>query len=208
MGHRHWNCLHADRCRAALLAPHPGSIWIGADRSLLWNERPLPQPRGKHTGSTGTPRAFGNHIGSMGLCGIFINMPSIPSITLNTEQLQNLIQYVDTQMPLEACGLLAGQNAKVEKIFFIQNQAQSPIRFVMEPVEQLRAFEWIESNQMELLAIFHSHPSGPETVSATDVAEAAYDVIQVIFSHAKDTWKARAFWIEHGNFEEVELSII
>ena len=118
-----------------------------------------------------------------------------------------MIEYVDSHAPLEACGLLAGRDARVEKIFFVQNQAQSPVRFVMEPVEQLRAFEWIESNKMELLAIFHSHPNGPETVSPTDVAEAAYDVIQMVLSRANNAWKARAFWIEKNSFDEADLRI-
>jgi len=129
------------------------------------------------------------------------------SLTVINEQLQSMIEYVDSHAPLEACGLLAGRDARVEKIFFVQNQAQSPVRYVMEPVEQLRAFEWIESNEMELLAIFHSHPNGPETVSPTDVAEAAYDVIQMVLSRANNAWKARAFWIEENSFDEADLQI-
>lgn len=129
------------------------------------------------------------------------------SLAVTKEQLQNIIEYVDSHAPLEACGLMAGRNARVEKIFFVQNQAQSPVRYVMEPVEQLRAFEWIESNEMELLAIFHSHPNGPETVSPTDVAEAAYDVIQMVLSRANDAWKARAFWIDGNTFDEAGLNI-
>jgi proteasome lid subunit RPN8/RPN11 len=129
------------------------------------------------------------------------------SLTVTNEQLQSMIEYVDSHAPLEACGLLAGRDARVEKIFFVQNQAQSPVRYVMEPVEQLRAFEWIESNKMELLAIFHSHPNGPETVSPTDVAEAAYDVIQMVLSRANNSWKTRAFWIEENSFDEADLQI-
>ena len=126
---------------------------------------------------------------------------------ITKDQLQRLIEYVEKQAPLEACGLLAGRNAKVEKIFFVQNQAQSPVRYMMEPVEQLKAFEWIESNKMDLLAIFHSHPKGPETVSPTDIAESAYDVVQMVLSKNNGLWKARTFWIENNKFEEVEILI-
>ena len=129
------------------------------------------------------------------------------SIVVTKEQLQSLIEYVDKHAPSEACGLLTGRNTKVEKIFFIQNQAQSPVRYVMEPVEQLQAFEWIESNQMDLLAIFHSHPNGPEIVSPTDIAEAAYDVIQMVLSRNNEQWKVRTFWIEDNKFEEVKILV-
>ena len=90
----------------------------------------------------------------------------------------------------------------------IQNQAQSPVRFVMDPYEQLKAFEYIESNQWELLGIFHSHPTGPELISATDIAEAAYDVVHIIFAPNGTDWTARGYWIENDLAAEVELRIV
>lgn len=95
----------------------------------------------------------------------------------------------------------------VEKIFFVQNQAQSEVRYVMNPMEQLTAFEWIDSNSMELLGIFHSHPAGPETVSPTDIAEAAYEVVYVIFSRKDKEWCARGFWIKDNDYTETTLQI-
>jgi proteasome lid subunit RPN8/RPN11 len=132
---------------------------------------------------------------------------AMQSLTLSKEQVQAMIAYVDTHAPLESCGLLAGRNSKVEKIFFVQNQAHSAVRYVMDPIEQLHAFEWIDSNEMDLLGIFHSHPTGPETVSPTDIAEAAYAVTYIILSRVDDAWRARGFWIEHGGFHEVTLQV-
>jgi len=109
--------------------------------------------------------------------------------------------------PLEACGLLAGKNDRVEKVIPVRNQAQSPVRFVMDPHEQLKAFDWIESHALDLLGIFHSHPTGPETASVTDIAEAAYEVVHLIWSLSGDTWKARGFWIENGRTFDVPLLI-
>ena len=123
------------------------------------------------------------------------------------EQLQHMISHVDKHAPLEACGLLAGRDATVEKIFFVQNQAQSSVRYVMDPIEQLNAFEWIDSNGMDLLGVFHSHPAGPETVSSTDVAEAAYAVTYIILARVEGEWRMRGFWIEDGSFCEVTLLV-
>ena len=94
--------------------------------------------------------------------------------------------------------MLAGKNDRVEKVILVRNQAQSPVRFVMDPYEQLQAFDWIESNGLDLLGIFHSHPAGPETASATDIAEAAYEVVHLIWSRKQDRWQVRGFWIENG----------
>jgi proteasome lid subunit RPN8/RPN11 len=110
--------------------------------------------------------------------------------------------------PLEACGLLAGKNNTVRAVLEIRNQAQSPVRFVMDPHEQLTAFNWMDSNKLDLLAIFHSHPAGPEAVSETDIADATYAVVQIVCSRKKEKWQARGFWIENGQASEVVLEIV
>jgi len=130
------------------------------------------------------------------------------SLNLTKEQLQRLITYVDSHAPLEACGLLAGKGSQVEVIFEVTNQAQSPVRYVMDPIEQLHAFEEIESRGLELLAIFHSHPAGPETVSPTDIEQASYDVAYIILAHVDAEWRARGFWIENGSYREVTLKLL
>ena len=104
--------------------------------------------------------------------------------------------------------MLAGKNDRVEEVILVRNQAQSAVRFVMDPYEQLRAFDQIESRGLELLGIFHSHPAGPETVSQTDLAEAAYDVVYLVWSRAGGRWQARGFWIEDGAATEVSLQIM
>jgi proteasome lid subunit RPN8/RPN11 len=128
-------------------------------------------------------------------------------LELNQSLLDEMIAYVDQRTPLEACGLLAGKAARAEKMLGVLNQAQSPVRFVMDPYEQLHAFDWIESNGLDLVGIFHSHPTGPETASLTDILEAAYAVVHVILSHTGAQWKARGFWIADGRVSEVTLQI-
>lgn len=122
--------------------------------------------------------------------------------------LDGMIDHVASRAPREACGLLAGKHDRVEEMIGVLNQAQSPVRFVMDPYEQLKAFERIESRGLDLIGIFHSHPSGPDTASPTDVAEAAYEVIHVILAFNGAEWNARGFWIEQGTASEVPLQIV
>ena len=129
------------------------------------------------------------------------------SLTLTTEQLQKMTAHVQSQAPLEACGLLAGRDSKVESVFEVTNQAQSEVRYVMDPIEQLHAFECIESNGQELIGIFHSHPTGPEIVSPSDIAQATYAVVYVILAPVNGSWRARGFWIENGGYNEVTLQV-
>ena len=129
-------------------------------------------------------------------------------LTLSKEHWEEMLVHVDQHTPLEACGLLAGKQDRVEKVIPVRNQAQSSVRFVMDPYEQLQVFDWIDSNGLDLLGIFHSHPMGPETASMTDIAEAAYDVVHLIWSRNQNGWQARGFWIENGSATEVSLQIV
>jgi proteasome lid subunit RPN8/RPN11 len=131
----------------------------------------------------------------------------IQTLRLSRALLEEMIAYVDQRIPLEACGLLAGRDDRAEIMIGVLNQAQSPVRFVMDPYEQLRAFDWIESQGLNLVGIFHSHPAGPQTISPTDIAEAAYAVVYVILSRAESDWQARGFWIKENLVCEVTLQV-
>jgi proteasome lid subunit RPN8/RPN11 len=129
----------------------------------------------------------------------------LAQLIVSKKHWHEMLQYVKQHTPLESCGLLAGKGEQVEKVLFVRNQAQSPVRFVMDPYEQLQAFEWIDSQGLELLGIFHSHPAGPETASATDMAEAAYEAVSVIWSCSDGQWMARGFWLAGGQAINIPL---
>ncbi len=93
----------------------------------------------------------------------------------------------------------------MQEVLPVRNAARSPVRFRMDPAEQLRAFDWMQSNGLDLLGIFHSHPAGPDVPSPTDIAESAYTVVQLIWSYAQGAWKVRGFWIENGRLSDVKL---
>ena len=118
---------------------------------------------------------------------------------------ESMRAHLESCLPLEGCGLLAGEGFSVREVIPVDNQARSPVRFLMDPVEQLRAFDSIDSHGLDLLAIFHSHPEGPEKPSPTDMAEAAYPVVYMIWSHADGSWKVRGFSIAGGRLSEVKL---
>lgn len=132
----------------------------------------------------------------------------IKVLKLKHEHWQTMRQHVAAQAPLEACGLLAGKQDSVETVLKMHNADQSPVRFHMDAQEQYNAFKWMDANGLDLVGIFHSHPSGPETVSPTDIAEAAYDVVHIIWSRPKRIWNARGFWIEKEHVTEVTLQVM
>jgi len=119
---------------------------------------------------------------------------------------------VERWAPEEACGLLAGLERQGKAVYPIMNALHRADRFRMDPLEQLRAFEAIESAGLELLAIYHSHPLGPAIPSETDLAEFAYPgVLSLIWSRGPhgpsgtQMWVARCYLLDDGRAEEIPL---
>jgi proteasome lid subunit RPN8/RPN11 len=115
-------------------------------------------------------------------------------------------------LPFEACGLLAGAKNEVREVFPIPNQLHSPVRYRMDPSEQVRAFAIIETNEMELVGIYHSHTAAAGAAGATvaqlsetDISEAAYPVVQVVWSRIDGPWQADGYWIHGGRVTKIPL---
>jgi proteasome lid subunit RPN8/RPN11 len=127
-------------------------------------------------------------------------------VRISSELRDQMLKHILSWLPEEACGLLAGKDGRVARVFPVENAEHSPVRFRMDPEQQVCAFEEIEERELELLAIFHSHPMGPAGLSATDLAEAAYPgVWHVIWSRRGGEWLARAYVLEAGETREVLL---
>ncbi len=130
-------------------------------------------------------------------------------LQITAEQWQTMLAEVRGRASEESCGLLAGKDGRVAAVLPIPNALHSPVRFEMEPSEQVRAMLWIEEQGLELAGIYHSHLHGPSHPSQTDVAEFAYPgVISLIWSPSESGWQARAFAISNGNVLEVGVEVL
>lgn len=130
------------------------------------------------------------------------------ALHLTAGQWEDLRQHVEDLAPEEACGLLAGSATQVLKSYPVTNILHSPVRYRMDPAEQLKVFLEIEQNGWELVGIYHSHPMGPDHPSLTDLQEAYYpDVVFLILFPDAGTWRGRAFRIGEGESHEVVVRI-
>jgi [CysO sulfur-carrier protein]-S-L-cysteine hydrolase len=130
-------------------------------------------------------------------------------LRLSAADYAEMLAHLRAAYPEEACGLMAGSAGEVARLYPVENRLHSSVAYEMEPRQQLQALQSLEEAGWELLAIYHSHPHGPETPSAQDVAQAYYpDALAVIVSLVRpDEPVVRAFAIREGHVHEQPLTI-
>ena len=132
----------------------------------------------------------------------------ISQLVIAREQWAQILTEVERLAPEEACGLLAGIGDRVVVSIPVTNALHSPVRFRMEPLEQLKAFQRMEAQGWELIGIYHSHPLGQDMPSQTDIDEAYYpETVYVIVSGREGEWHCRGFLIWDGQTREVPILI-
>ena len=130
-------------------------------------------------------------------------------LNIKKEHYDAMIAHLQAAYPLEGCGLLAGNGRFSTQIYCIDNILRSPVAYEMDPHQQISAMlefeEWGES----MLAIFHSHPTGPQIPSETDIRQAYYpEAIYLIVSFEnKNAPVTRAFQIVDQQVSEVAWQI-
>lgn len=130
------------------------------------------------------------------------------TLYLSQAHWMEMLHDVKSRKIEEACGLVAGERMTSVKVFPVTNELHSPLRYRLDPQEQLEVLINLEENNWDLLAIYHSHLRGPDQPSATDVAEAMYPgVIHLIWFPHGDEWTCRGFLIEPGEINEVQIVI-
>jgi proteasome lid subunit RPN8/RPN11 len=133
----------------------------------------------------------------------------ISQITLRREHQQAMMEHIRQHWPEEACGLLAGKEGLVERVYLIENIRHSRTDYFMDPSQQVQAMLEMEAAGWELASIFHSHPAGPLWPSTTDVDRAYYpDAVYLILAPATaQEWQMRGFEINAGQVREVPIKI-
>lgn len=120
--------------------------------------------------------------------------------------LGELIELCREGLPNESCGLAAGTNGEVTRVFPLVNTAASPVRYEVDPFEQLDAYHAIADAGLDVLAVYHSHPATPARPSNTDIAEAHdAETAYLIVSFAETPAHARAFHIVDARVTELAL---
>jgi proteasome lid subunit RPN8/RPN11 len=122
-----------------------------------------------------------------------------------------IVAWLRAALPNEGCGVLvAGSTAEdggvPTRFVGMRNVAESPYRYLMDPLEQLELLEAIDEQDEVVWAIVHSHVESPPYPSPTDIGLAAFpEAVYLLASFASEPPELRAWTIVDGAVNEVVL---
>ena len=130
-------------------------------------------------------------------------------LTLPKDYVDEMIAHAKEDVPNECCGIIAGKDGVATKLYRAINAEASPYRYSVEPKDLLRIYRDLDSNDWDVLVIYHSHTQTEAYPSPTDTRLAAWeDAYYVLVSlQDDDNPVVRAFRIQDGEVTEEELEV-
>ena len=99
-------------------------------------------------------------------------------IKISKNNYQKMVEHALSELPNEACGLIAGRtegsDKLIEKVYLLTNIDKSNEHFSLDPKEQLAAIKDMRASGYVPLGNWHSHPESPSRPSDED-KRLAYD---------------------------------
>jgi proteasome lid subunit RPN8/RPN11 len=136
-------------------------------------------------------------------------MTGINQLRLSQCHVRAIVEHARGEAPNEACGLVAGKDGQVERVYALTNADHSPTTYRLDPGEQYHALVEIEGYDWEAVGTYHSHTHSLAYPSPTDIRQAHDpDAIYLILSVGDaDRPVLRGFHIAEGRVTEIELDI-
>ena len=143
-------------------------------------------------------------------------MPRIP-----TAIIEAMAVHAREGLPNEACGMIHGRDGAATELHRVTNDAASPYRYEMNPLQMLRLDRQREESGETLFAIYHSHVASEAYPSPTDVRMAFWppgavdgapmfpETYYLLVSLKYDPPAVRAFHIGRGgSIEEEPVEVV
>lgn len=133
----------------------------------------------------------------------------MPALVIPAAVRRAIVAHARRERPRECCGLLVGSGARVSFAVPARNVDASPAtRYCVDPrlhLDLQRVLRHVVP-RLAIVGVYHSHPHGDATPSASDIAE-AYDEdwIYVIVGLRARTAQVRAFRIRGGRARAVPI---
>jgi proteasome lid subunit RPN8/RPN11 len=134
----------------------------------------------------------------------------VDSFKLEKIYTDEMVSHAKEEAPNECCGLLAGSDGRVTRLYRCTNAAHSPYRYMVDPHDLIAVYEELHKNGWELLGIYHSHTHTESYPSPTDIKSAVLTqaLYFIVSLSSPDKPIIKAFYISEGSVKEVELAIV
>lgn len=130
-------------------------------------------------------------------------------ISLEKKFIDEMIAYARKEEPNECCGIIAGKDGKVLKLYPATNEEKSPLIYKIPPQELFNAIKDMESRGWDLIGMYHSHTHTEAYPSPTDVRLAFWpETLYFIVSLSPPKPVLRAFRIVESQIAEIEIKAI
>lgn len=122
---------------------------------------------------------------------------------------EQIVGHAREESPNECCGMVGSRDGEAVQVYRATNAAASPLRFEIDPREQLQLHRAIEEAGLELGAIYHSHTRTAPEPSQTDInfAELWPGVLWMIVGLAREDAEVRTWRIDAGRVAAAELEV-
>ena len=134
-------------------------------------------------------------------------------IKISKSDFQKMLDRAVSELPNEACGLIAGKieggDKLIEKVYLLTNIDKSNEHFSLDPKEQLAAIKDMRAAGLSPLGNWHSHPESPSRPSDED-KRLAYDKnasYMILSLMDRDNPVLNSFHIEGDEATKEELII-
>src|SRR5262245_53416718 len=117
-----------------------------------------------------------------------------------------MLEQARTELPNECCGLLAGRMPEGEETtermgrvvqrYPLVNAVASPREYLSDPQSMFAAFKDMREQGLDVLAVYHSHPTSPPVPSKKDLEQNySPEVVNFIISFASTEPEIRGWWL-------------
>ncbi|MHC4213431.1 MAG: M67 family metallopeptidase [Planctomycetota bacterium] len=120
-----------------------------------------------------------------------------------------MVAQARREIPIESCGILAGHNGRIEKMYEMSNADNSSTHFTLKPHEQFAVVKDIRSAGLRMVGIYHSHPATPARLSEEDIRLAITpNVVYLVLSLMGEEPCLKCFNVASGDVIEVPIEIV
>ncbi len=139
--------------------------------------------------------------------------PAMRQLRIPCAVFDGMIAHARADAPLECCGLLAGVVSEdgagwVRQRYALINEAASPFEYLSEPQSMFVAWRDMHRQHLDVLAVYHSHPTSPPVPSKKDLAQNyGPGVINFIISLLTEPPTTRGWWLDTESFTEASWEV-